>query len=445
MLLVLLVILSPTPHSQAQAAVDRPNVLIILTDDQRASGTLSVMPHTRGLFREGGTKYANALATTPWCCPSRSSIFSGQYVHNHDVRSPADLARFNHRNTIQHELKAAGYLTAITGKFLNRWTTDPPPYFDRWATFVHPPDYFNSTFNVDGSTREVSTYSTTYLSQKALEFLEAFESEDTTPWFMQVSPFAPHGAPVPEGRFEAAELPAWRMSPATLEPSLRDKPSFVNQAKETGFGSPYDLAAVARFREHQLRTLLSVDEMVAHIFDRLEALGEADNTLAFYLSDNGIHWYEHEQWGKRLPYDQSVKIPLLTRWPGHFEPGALSKKIVANIDIAPTIFEAVDVTPSYPVDGRSLLSSDRKWLLTEYWLSDPPDIPTWASVWSPGRVYTRYTLPTGGLLREFYKKNDPWQLHNVYRDGIAGNEPRQEALLDSLLRNALSCKGASCP
>ncbi|MBA3429894.1 MAG: sulfatase-like hydrolase/transferase, partial [Actinobacteria bacterium] len=131
----------------AQASA-RPNILIILTDDQRATGTMWVMPKTRAIFGSGGTRYNNAVATTPLCCPSRASIFSGRYAHNHGVVSNASAGALNQDLTIQAQLRRAGYRTAVAGKFLNGFPSSPP-HFDRWA--VHRGRrYFDATFDLDG-------------------------------------------------------------------------------------------------------------------------------------------------------------------------------------------------------------------------------------------------------------------------------------------------------
>jgi arylsulfatase A-like enzyme len=136
----------------ATGAARGPNILIIVTDDQRA-GTLGVMPQTRRWFQQQGTTYTNAFATTPLCCPSRSSILTGRYAHNHGVLKNFMGGRLDHATTIERRLDQAGYTTGIAGKFLNSWKPeDDPPNFDRWAIF-NPhidPGYFNSRFNVNG-------------------------------------------------------------------------------------------------------------------------------------------------------------------------------------------------------------------------------------------------------------------------------------------------------
>jgi arylsulfatase A-like enzyme len=121
------------PTSSATGATGRPNVLIIVTDDQR--GGLGVMPATRTWLKKGGTKFDNAFVTTPLCCPSRASIFTGRYTHNHHVYSnDGEGPSLIQESTLQYYLQQAGYETALYGKYLNGWDiSHPPPYFDKYA------------------------------------------------------------------------------------------------------------------------------------------------------------------------------------------------------------------------------------------------------------------------------------------------------------------------
>ena len=153
---VLLPILSPVTGGSrsAQTTSSRPNILLIVTDDQRAAvDTMSAMPKTRALFENQGTNYPNFMVTTPLCCPSRSSIFSGRFAHNTGVLTNTDaddVQAFDQGATIQAYLRAAGYQTGIAGKFFNTWPVgQDPPNFDRWAIFGG--GYDDPVFNVDGT------------------------------------------------------------------------------------------------------------------------------------------------------------------------------------------------------------------------------------------------------------------------------------------------------
>lgn len=167
---------------------------------------------------------------------------------------------------------------------------------------------------------------------------------------------------------------------------------------------------------------------------RLDALDEG-NTLAVFMSDHGYMWWKHELNKKRQPYDESVQIPLFLRWPGHVGPSSRLLGIAANIDIAPTVYDAAGITPTYRPDGHSLLGGgERRYVLTEYYRES--EVPSWKALWSPDEVYVEYA--TG--FRESYAPDDPWQLSNLYRDGIDGNEPN----LHDLLVQQSACSGEAC-
>src|SRR5918992_225131 len=160
-LLLLAVGLSIQPLGESAIGQESPpNILVILTDDQRAAGTVTqlAMPATRRWLLDSGTRFPNAFATTPLCCPSRASIYTGQYAHNHGVRLTEDA--LDHRNTLQRYLQEAGYQTGIVGKFLNSWDyQNDPPHFDRF-TLIHRGG-FNHDANRDGQIVHLKGYHNT--------------------------------------------------------------------------------------------------------------------------------------------------------------------------------------------------------------------------------------------------------------------------------------------
>jgi len=159
--------------------------------------------------------------TTPNCCPSRASIFTGLFAHNHGIRSngTADLPQ---SVTVQRYLHDAGYKTAILGKYLNTWPlAKAPPYFDRWA-LVRPDSYVNADFNIDGTVAPVSGYSTDVIGSRTVKLLRAFDRQDDKPWFLYVAPVAPHRPATPAPQYAAAPVPPWLPSPAVLEADRSD-------------------------------------------------------------------------------------------------------------------------------------------------------------------------------------------------------------------------------
>ena len=419
-----------------------PNVLIILTDDQRAMDTMEHMPRTVQWFGQGGTTFTEGFATTPLCCPARAAIMTGRLNHNNNVRTNGDQELLDHNSTIARYLDQAGYRTGLAGKFLNLWPVEnDPPNYDRWA-LLRPEStgYYNSQFNIDGTVQTVPTYSTDFIRDYSLGLLDTWEvNNDDRPWFLQVSPYAPHDPADPAPRYASATFPPWPGNPAVFETDRSDKPPSVRNAHRT-----YEEALVDR--ERQLRTLLAVDDLVDAVFDDLAAKGE-QNTLAFYVSDNGFFWAEHGVRGKNRPYTEAIKIPFFIRWPGHMAAGGVHGSPVANIDIVPTIMAATGIRPlpQYPLDGRSLLAGGaRKKMLAESW--PPESRGPWASTRAPKYQYMEYyNRDTGAVqFREYYDLTiDPWQLNNLYGDRTPRNDPWAPALTREL-EGMKRCVGDRC-
>lgn len=425
------------------AAPVRPNVLIVILDDMRDQGTLAVMPETRRIFQDAGVTYANAFDSTPLCCPARGSLWSGQYSHNHGVltnKDPAAESRYDQTRTLQYYLSQAGYTNALVGKYWNDWPrTTPPPYFQRYTMMTG--GYNNAWFNVDGTQRQLSGYSTDVLGNVSVGYLQSFEANDAKPWFLYIAPHAPHANYTPSSTYATAAVPAWQRNASVLETDLSDKPPPVRTVAKP-------LAEVEQIRAQQLRTLMSVDDMVSQVFAEMDRLGEQD-TLALFLSDNGYFWGEHGGLtDKRMPYTEDVSIPLLARWPGHLAPGTVESKMVAQIDVEPTVLSTLGITPSHVIDGASLFGSGaRQHMFLEYTRSsDIPAVRSWASLLTSTYGYTEWYNDDGSLyFREYYNlANDPLQLTNLYADGVTGNDP-PIGPLNAQLTAYRTCAGTTCP
>ena len=418
-----------------------PNVLVIVTDDQRA-GTTTVMPKTAHWFGDQGRFFPRGFVTTPLCCPARASIFTGLYTHNHGVVNNG-TSKLDHSLTLQRYLSEAGYKTAIVGKFLNSWwIRRAPPHFQHFAISAGSAGYYDSTFNIDGTVRQVSAYATTFTGRKTISYLRGFEQNDDQPWFMYVATRAPHPPATPEPKYASAAVPPWSLNPAVLEQDRSDKPTWVRSQNNSR-------NAIRDLRAAQLRTLMSVDDLVGNVLKELGSLGERRRTLAVFTSDNGFMWGEHGVASKRYPYTDSIKVPFLMRWPGVVNPGSRDSRFVTNVDVAPTILAAAGITPATPMDGRSLLDDwQRPHLFTEYWRDvDYTNIPGWESIRTRRVHYIRYYTDDRSkvVFREYYRlKNDPWELRNVFGDSTATNNP-DTSRLNRLLRRYRNCSGTTCP
>lgn len=435
----------------AAAAASRPNLVVFLTDDQRATDTLQVMPQTRSLFAAGGTTFVNAFDATPLCCPARAALYSGRYSHNNGVRVNLDAPLLDQRSTVQRQLQQAGYRTGYVGKFLNNWAlATPPPYFDRWATLRD--GYVNPMVNLNGTVKRINGYTTDILTAQATTMMKAFAAEGR-PWLIVIAPDAPHHPYVPPARYATAPVPPWAGNPAVTEADRSDKPPWVRSLAFTA-------AQAEQVRVPQLRTLMAVDDLVGSVEGTVTALGQAANTLSVYTTDNGYVWADHKAGGdygtagqKRYPYTPSIGVPLLLRWPGHVTAGRTDARLVANVDIAPTLLAAAGVTPdpAYPMDGRSLLGSQaRSRLLLEYWNDQgAPRIPSWKSVRTSAYQYVEYYTGSSDetlvSFREYYDLvADPWQLVNLLKDGKPGNDP-DVASLSAQLWDLQDCRGTTGP
>ena len=339
---------------------------------------------------------------------------------------------------MQAKLSRLGYKTAIYGKFLNQWPTKAnPPDFDDFA--IMAPGYQDKRWNVNGEVGVVPGYTTHIVGDRAVDFIEA-QRDNEQPWMMFVAPYAPHAPFTPEPAFADAEFSKWMGNPAVWNKDRSGKPWRVRRATGT-------IATGRSVRTRQYRTLLSVDQMVGRVFDGLRDIGQDDNTLAIYISDNGYMWGEHGLSAKGVPYTQAVKVPMFARWPQSIEPGTVDRRLVANIDLAPTILSLLS-QPIEDLDGRNLLDDSwtRDRIHLEYWCNIS-GCNRWASTRTKSSQYVEYYNKSGDVrFREYYNLGaDKWQLHNLLKDGKPRNNPPLRPLHRRLARDR-RCEGTTaCP
>ncbi|MFG2616285.1 sulfatase [Streptomyces sp. NPDC048507] len=406
----------------------RPNILLIVTDDQ-PKHTDWAIPKTIDWLGGRGVTFTHGHSATPLCAPSRSSVFSGRHAHHHGVRNNAASHSLDQSTTLQRHLKEAGYRTGLFGKYLNSWTLeDNPPHFEEWALLQ--PAYNDARWNVNGTVQRIDGYTTNIVRNRTLAFLDA-AATDSRPWFAYVTPYASHAPNVPAPKYAGTPVPAWNGRPSVPEPDRSDKPPFIQGAAAT-------LDDAREVRARQLRSLLSVDDAVQAIREKLAALGQLENTLVIFTGDNGYTWADHGWLKKSVPYSPSHEVPFYLSWPARgLAAGTTDHRIVANIDIAPTILEAAGVPRPAGQDGHSLLgAADRDHLLVQWWKQgtggDGPG--TWASYVAKDRQYTEYydlhTDATGAVsgtgqvaFREYYDLvADPYQLTNLLHQATPARE-----------------------
>lgn len=411
--LLLLVACAPPPQPmtivtalETPTPTVRPNILLIVTDDQRAD-TMQWMPLTQERIFDQGATFTNGYVTTSLCCPSRSSIFTGLYAHNHGVRynggTPISQPTF-----VQH-LHDAGYTTGLAGKYLNNVANTPQPSFDFWAGIGYGSNpYTNPTININGVVTTTVGYGTDITRDYALQFLS--QREQSKPFFLLYAPFAPHppADPAPGDELLYPDLAPHR-PPSFNEPDVTDKPSYVQNQPAWG---DTRMAAIDAFRKKQLQSLHAVDLSVDALLTRLEEQGILDTTMVVFLSDNGYQWGEHRLEAKQYLYEESIKVPFAVRYPPLVTAPMTSTKLVANIDLGPTLLDLAGAEPLPGVDGRSfvpLLQGSDVWrddLLIESWR----DQTFFDGIHTERYVY----IETYGQRAELYDlQTDPYQLDNL--------------------------------
>src|SRR5215210_963118 len=342
------VVVSPDPARAAEP----PTIVIVLTDDQRWD-SLWAMPTVQAQLVDRGMTFTNAFVSNPLCCPSRTTLLTGKYSHTTGVwtNEPplGGFPAFDDSATLATWLSAAGYRTGFFGKYLNAYSgTYIPPGWDRWFAFAR--GYFDYDVNDDGLVRRFGSdeadYSTDVTSDKAVSFIE----ETSGPLFIHFSPFAPHVAgrwdsktgwyPIPAARHADLfpDLAPWR-PPSFNEDDVFDKPPWIQQLTLT----PTLIQRLDVLLRKQLQSLQAVDEGVERILAALEATGRLDNTVVVFMSDNGFSLGEHRWVTKSLPYEESIRVPLVIRYDPLTSPGSASDELVANVDLAQTLAELAGV------------------------------------------------------------------------------------------------------
>jgi arylsulfatase A-like enzyme len=414
---------------------DRPNIVLIVTDDQRWD-TLEAMPAVGRLLVEGGVTFRNAFTTTPSCCPSRVGLLTGRYSRHTGVldgsvgNAPGGAPAFDDRSSLATWLDGAGYRTGLVGKYLNDYAELPrgyvPPGWDEWFAIAQARPqirYYDYELNENGTIvrygAEAADYSTTVLREKALEFIRA---DRPAPFFLYFAPIAPHPPATP-----APEDVAAPVAPFVAPTSL------ASSADVVGEGSG-DATRVEALRAEMLRSLLAVDRAIEAISGAVTEAGLAEDTYFFFTSDNGFLWGEHGMLGKVWPYEESIRVPLVIRPPA----GRTRRvdQIALNLDVAPSIAQLAGVTPDVAPDGVSLVPvledqtvPTRERFVVEF-LGYAPGVPPYGAIRTERFLYVEYRDGR----RELYDlRTDPHELRNLLGDhGRA--PPGLVARLRSVLR-----------
>ncbi len=451
----------PAPAAVSAAESSRPNVLVILTDDQRID-EMRVLPKTRALLAEHGTTFANSFVAYSLCCPSRSTFLTGQYAHNHGVLAngapTGGYPRLDHTNTLPVWLQAAGYYTAHIGKYLNNYGVDspaPPPGWSRWFGLIDPLTYKLFDYKVSDEGAEVSyghtpaEYQTDVLAAEAETLLRSRAGEGK-PFFVTVAPVVPHleringdqVPPRPAPRYATAfandALPS---RPAYDEADVADKPGHIRRLPRLTGARATRVLDIYRAR---LASLLAVDDMVERLVTALADTGQLDHTVILFTSDNGFLLGEHRVPDQKyFPYEESIRVPLIIRG-GGFPVGITALQPVSNIDLAPTIVALTGAKPRRVMDGQPLLplvldpsqGKDRMLLIEGYGAGSSK--PPFRAVRDPRYLYAEWA---NGEKELYDLQTDPYELNSRHN---AANLKTVRKRLAARLTKLRTCAGASC-
>ena len=349
----------------------RPNIVLILTDDHAAHAIGaygSVVNSTPRIdeIAQRGALLENCFCTNSICSPSRASILTGTYSHVNGVytlSTPVDASQ----PTFVSQLRAAGYRTAIVGKWhLGQGEGHDPEGFDYWDVLIDQGEYFDPRFLSADGLRTVEGYATDVITDLSLAWAESVPADE--PWCLLIHHKAPHRSWQPDeahrGLYTDIPVPATftddyaTRSAATRHAVMRvaDDLNQIDLKVDPPEGLSYEELAIwkyQRYLEDYLAVVASVDDNVGRVIDWLSARGEFDDTLLAYTSDQGFFLGDHGWFDKRFMYEESLRMPFVLSYPRRIEVGQTYDGIVTNVDIAQTILDAAGVDAHERMQGRS--------------------------------------------------------------------------------------------
>ena len=463
------------PGTASEAAPppdDPPNIVFVVTDDM-ARAEMPYMPHVQRLIGNHGTTFSHATSPFPLCCPARATMLTGQYAHNHGVLGNAsdEFPEGGYRgfdtddNTIATWMHDAGYQTGFVGKYLNGYGNQEParvpPGWDDWhgtlvGSYRYVRAYENGTRNNYGK-----YYRTTWTTAAAVDMIDE-RIPDGGPMMLFTWYSAPHngvpvepddprpvyhrpvGTPVPahadRNDFQGVQAPR---DPNFDEEDVSDKPQAIQNLAPFDEIDPLTLDELYQQR---IETLQSVDRGVAKMVSALRRSGELGNTVFVFTSDNGYMIGDHRvRQGKILPYESSIRVPLLIRGPG-FPAGVTRDQLVGTQDFAPTFAEIGGADPQRVMDGASLqrIAHSRRSFAGRDMVLEVGPKSFGGPMTLTGLRTKRYTYveyATGE--RELYDlRHDPYQLENLI--GTPELDPVVETTLRTQLAAMRDCEGDAC-
>jgi arylsulfatase A-like enzyme len=451
----------PSQHRLAP----RPNIVFVLTDDL-STDLVQYMPNVQQMQREGMT-FTNYFVTDSLCCPSRASILSGRYPHNHGVLTNTPptggfsaFRRGAEAETFATSLRAIGYRTALMGKYLNGYEAQGgyvPPGWTNWQGTGNGYKGFNYVLSANGRVARFGRNPRAYLTDVLRRHGKAFVSRVGRaghPFLLEIATTAPHRPATPAPRDEhdfpglqVARDAAFDAVPKNAPAWLHSRPPLTDQ----------QIASMSEGYRKRAQSVQAVDELVGQIRRTLRERGLDSNTYVVFTSDNGYHMGQRRLLaGKMTAYDSDVRVPLIVVGPG-VPAGSTTDALAENVDLAPTFMRLAGVGVPWWVDGHGLVSllhgtGPRGWrdaVLIEHHHPETPNgdpdrqtnssgnPPSYEALRTKDELYVEYVDGE----REWYDlRKDPDQLDNRY-DDLEPDE--QEALHDRLVRLE-ACSGEGC-
>jgi N-acetylglucosamine-6-sulfatase len=444
------------PAAPAVPPTPRPDIVVVLADDLDAR-TSGLLPRIPALMAQPGLTFSRAYVVESLCSPSRATLLTGQYPHNHGVvynDAPAGgFPAFHSRegSTVATWLKGAGYHTALVGKYMNGFPIGVPdsyvpPGWDYWYGHLSAFEdhrYYDYWVN-DGGTvvrhgASPEEYSTDLESKRAVEFIER-EAGDPEPIFLLLTPEAPH-APAFYTDRHATEFhdEGCARNASFNEADVRDKPAWVRGIPPM---TEAEIREADRFEQSRLKSMRAVEEELEQVILTLQATGRLAHTFIFYTSDNGLLMGEHRAVGRKSNhYEESIRVPLIVRGPG-VPAGRTVTQLALNVDLAPTFAELAGAPVPDSVDGRSLVpllrdgaspaASWRTDFLVEHW-GEGPSYALRTADWL-------YAELESGEKELYDMARDPWQVDSRHRDV----DPEFMLPFSRRIAALQSCRGAAC-
>ena len=438
---ILLMILAVVCVAQSDRQQRSPNIIFILIDDLRwddfgvAGHPFVKTPNIDRIGREGAL-FRNAFITAPLCSPSRASFLTGQYAHTHGITDNVDRSVASHKLiTFPLLLQRSGYTTAFIGKWHMGNDDSPRPGFDRWVSFKGQGSYINPEINEDGRDVNPRGYITDLLTGYAVEFIKRRHDK---PFLVYLAHKAIHPEVMQHGDGSVNLADAERFIPAERHSKLfvgkkiprrpnAMRPPIGKPALQRKIGDLPPLGPKTATADEvvlgRLRTLMAVEEGVGEILKALRETNQLDDTVIVLAGDNGYFYGEHGlSVERRLAYEESIRMPLLVRYPRLIKAGTIRNEFALNIDVAPTLLEMAGVSLSVAAEGRSLVpllkgsrSEWRRSFLIEYYSDKvfPRMLKMgYKAVRTERWKYIHY-LELDGMDELYDLKADPYEMKNI--------------------------------